>query len=146
MCALSLLQNIIVSFNVLYYIFPYKSMCFYTQKSGNPLRTCHFQKILHLIHNLEHIELQIIGFVRRPENRMIRCLGAEFHLTQTLVDAVSRLSDCLGKQLIRHKMGAGTGCKKSTIFHKLHGTKINLAIAFDGIFNRISGLGKCRWV
>ena len=64
-----------------------------------------------------------------PENRMIRCLGAEFHLTQTLVDAVSCLSDCLGKQLIRHKMGAGAGRKKSAIFHKLHGTKVNLTIA-----------------
>lgn len=45
------------------------------------------------IHNLESVELQVIGLIRRPQNWVIRSLGAVFYLTETFVDVVSRLVD-----------------------------------------------------
>mgnify|MGYP003250154662 CR=1 FL=1 len=69
---------------------------------------------------------------------MIRSLGTEFHLTQTLMHITGRLSDRFSKQLVGHEVGAGTGCKETTIFHKLHAAQINFTISFDGIFHRVS--------
>ena len=75
---------------------------------------------------------------------MIRCLCAEFHLAQTLMHIVRRLIDGLGEKLIRHKVGAGAGCKIAAVFYQFHAAQIDLAIAFDRVFYRASGLCKRR--
>ena len=71
--------------------------------------------LLFLAH-LKDIKLQIIRIPSSPQYGMIRRLGPEFHLAQTLMGVSCRLADGLGKQLIIHEMGAGTGCQKSLSF------------------------------
>ena len=66
---------------------------------------------LFLVAYLENIEFQIIRFLRCPQDRMIRRLGAVFHLAETLMYILCRLMDRLCEQLIGHKMRAGTGCQ-----------------------------------
>ena len=63
----------------------------------------YFTKSL-LIHHLEHVKLQIIGLFCRPQNRVIRCLGAVLDLTQAFVDISCRLMDGLCEQFIGHKV------------------------------------------
>ena len=71
--------------------------------------------VLFLIHNLEDIELQIIGRVVRPQNRVIRSLLAELHLPEALVRIMGCLRDGLLEEVCRHEMGAGAGRKKTTV-------------------------------
>ena len=75
---------------------------------------------------------------------MIRCLCTVLYLAQSLMDILRCLTDGLCKQLIRHKMRAGTGCKKSAVLYKTHCTEIDLTVSLDGIFYRASGFRKCR--
>ena len=77
---------------------------------------------------------------------MIRCLCAVFHLAKSLVCTSCSLADRFCKQFIFHKMGTGTGCKKSAVFYQFHSTKIDLTVAFDCIFDRTAGFCKCRWI
>ena len=63
----------------------------------------YFTKSL-LIHHLEHVKLQIIRLFCRPQNRVIRCLGAVLDLTQAFVDISCRLMDGLCEQFIGHKV------------------------------------------
>ncbi len=107
-----------------------------------PTSIAHFLTLF--LAHLKDIKLQIIGIPRSPQYRVIRRLGPEFHLAQALMDVSCRLADGLGKQLIIHEMGAGTGCQKSPVFYQLHGTQIDLPVSPDCIFNRVPGLGKGR--
>ena len=43
-------------------------------------------------------------------------------------------------------MRTGTGCKKTSVFYKAHSPEIDFTVSFYGIFDRTSGLGKCRWI
>lgn len=54
---------------------------------------------LQLLTHLENIEFQVVGFLRRPEDRMIRRLCFKFHLTQSLMRSVGRFTDGLCEQL-----------------------------------------------
>ena len=58
---------------------------------------------------LENIEFQVVGFLRRPEDRMIRRLCFKFHLTQSLMRSVGCFADGLCEQLRIHKVGTGAG-------------------------------------
>ena len=93
---------------------------------------------LFLIAHLEDVKLQIIRFIRRPEDRMVRCLCPEFHLSEPTVDAFSGLRDRLCKQLIIHKMRAGAGSKIAPVFYELHPPHVDLPISFHSIFDRTS--------
>ncbi len=62
---------------------------------------------------------------------MIWSLGPIFYLAQTFMHISGRLPDGLGKKLVIHKMGAGTGSKETAVFHQLHGTEIDLTIALS---------------
>src|SRR5699024_6568305 len=73
-----------------------------------------------LLTHLENIKLQIVRIPRSPQYGMIRCLGPELHLAQTLMGISGCLTDGLGKQLIIHEMGAGTGGQESSVLHQLH--------------------------
>ena len=64
---------------------------------------------LQLLTHLENIEFQVVGFLRRPEDRMIRRLCFKFHLTQSLMRSVGRFADGLCEQLRIHKVGTGAG-------------------------------------
>ena len=64
---------------------------------------------LQLLTHLENIEFQVVGFLRRPEDRMIRRLCFKFHLTQSLMRSVGCFSDGLCEQLRIHKVGTGAG-------------------------------------
>ena len=75
---------------------------------------------------------------------MIRCLCTVLYLAQSLMDILRCLTDGLCKQLIRHKMRAGTGCEKSAVLYKTHCTEIDLTVSLDSIFYRASGFRKCR--
>ena len=101
---------------------------------------------LFLITYLEDIEFQVIGFVGRPQDRVIRRLCAVFHLAKSLVCTSCGLANRFCKQFIFHKMGTGTGCKKSAVFYQFHSTKIDLTVAFDCIFDRTARFCKGRWI
>lgn len=64
---------------------------------------------LQLLTHLENIEFQVVGFLRRPEDRMIRRLCFKFHLTQSLMRSVGCFADGLCEQLRIHKVGTGAG-------------------------------------
>ena len=80
--------------------------------------TATFQPLL-LIYNLEDKELQIIALIRRPKDRMVRCLRAEFYLAEPLMGCLGCFLYCLCQKLLRHEVGAGTGGEISAVFHKL---------------------------
>ena len=65
--------------------------------------TATFQPLL-LVNDLKNEKLQIITLIRRPQNRVIRCLRAELDLAQPLVRRACRLADRLGKQFLCHKV------------------------------------------
>ena len=73
--------------------------------------------MLFFIHNLESAELQVIGLIRRPQNWVIRSLGAVFYLTEALVYVCRSFADGLGEQLRRHEVGAGAGGKVAAVFY-----------------------------
>ena len=75
---------------------------------------------------------------------MIRCLSAVFYLAKPLMGTSGSLTNSLGKKLIIHKMGAGTGSKETTVFYQFQATKVDLPVSLYCILNRTSGLGKCR--
>ena len=62
-----------------------------------------FQSLL-LINHLEDIEFQIIGLICCPQDRVIRGLGAEFDLTETLMRGSGCLAHGLRQKLLRRKM------------------------------------------
>lgn len=68
---------------------------------------------------------------------MIRCLCTVLYLAQSLMDILRCLTDGLCKQLICHKMRAGTGCQKSAVLYKTHCTEIDLTVSLDGIFTEL---------
>ena len=76
------------------------------EKSLIPCKIKHLEPCLFLktLHHLEDIKLQIVRFIGCPQNRMVRCLGTVFYLTQTYMSVSCRLSDGLRKELRRHKM------------------------------------------
>ena len=73
---------------------------------------------------------------------MIRCLGAVFHLAQSLVDVGSGFTDGLGEQFRIHEVGAGAGGKVAAVFYSLHAAEIDFTVAFYCVFNGISGCGE----
>lgn len=68
---------------------------------------------------------------------MIRCLCTVLYLAQSLMDILRCLTDGLCKQLICHKMRAGTGRQKSAVLYKTHCTEIDLTVSLDGIFTEL---------
>ena len=71
---------------------------------------------------------------------MIRCLGTIFHLAETHMDTFCRLTEHLRKELIAHKVRAGTGSQITAILYQLHAAQIDLTVALDGVFHGASGL------
>ena len=93
--------------------------------------------ILLFIHNLENVELQIIGrLIPRPQNRVVGCLGAVFDLAQAAVGAAGCLLNRLCEELRRHEMGAGAGGEVAAVLYQTQTANIDLAVALDGIFDR----------
>ena len=90
-------------------------------------------EVLLLLAHLKDEELEIVALIRRPQNRMIRCLLPEFHLTKTLVHAFCSLTDYLREQFLCHEMGAAAGCKIPAVLHKLQAFPVDLTVAFDCI-------------
>jgi len=91
-----------------------------------------------LITYLEYIEFKIVGFISRPEYRVIRSLGPVFHLSQTFTYIFCRLINGLSKKFILHKMRTGAGCQEAAIVNQLHCAQIYFTVAFDRIFYGIS--------
>ena len=75
---------------------------------------------------------------------MIRSLRAEFNLAKSLMRSPGRFLYGLFEQLLRHKMRAGAGSEKATVFHKLQPAHIDVAVSLDCLFRSFSRLGKCR--
>ena len=71
---------------------------------------------------------------------MIRCLGTIFHLAETHMDTFCRLTEHLCKELIAHKVRAGTCSQITAILYQLHAAQIDLTVALDGVFHGASGL------
>ena len=94
--------------------------------------------LLLFINHLKNIELQIITFLRGPQDRMIGRLRVKFHLTKPLVRASGSFTDRLGKELRVHEVGAGAGGEKSAVLDQLQATQIDLTIALDGILGSMS--------
>lgn len=78
----------------------------YNTISRFPCKFNVFKAFRHLsvIAYLKDVKLQIIGLFCRPQNRVIRCLGAVLDLTQAFVDISCRLMDGLCEQFIGHKV------------------------------------------
>lgn len=66
---------------------------------------------------------------------MIRCLGTIFHLAETHMDTFCRLTEHLRKELIAHKVRAGTCSQITAILYQLHAAQIDLTVALDGVFH-----------
>ena len=99
---------------------------------------------LFLLTNLENIKFQVIRLIRRPQNRMVCCLGPVLHLPEPFVYIARGLTYGFGKQFRVHEMGAGTGGQIAAALYQLHASQVDFAIALDCVFNGISGLCKCR--
>jgi len=61
-------------------------------------------QLLLLINDLKDVELEVIALVRSPQDRMIRTLGLEFYLAETLMRTMRSLPDCFGEKLRIHEM------------------------------------------
>ena len=93
---------------------------------------------LFLLTNLENIKFQVIRLIRRPQNRMVCCLGPVLHLPEPFVYIARGLTYGFGKQFRVHEMGAGTGGQIAAALYQLHASQVDFAIALDCIFNGIS--------
>ena len=94
--------------------------------------------ILLFIHNLENVELQIIGrLIPAPQNRMVGCLGAVFDLAQAAVGAAGCLLNRLCEEFRRHEMGAGAGGEVAAVLYQTQTANIDLAVALDGILTEL---------
>ena len=107
-----------------------------------PSSAVSLKHVSNFLTHLKNIELQVIGFLRCPKNRMVRCLGMEFHLSQPLMGAPSRFLYRLCKKFRLHEVRAGTSGEKSSLFYQLQSPHINFPISFYRIFDRFSGFGK----
>ena len=87
---------------------------------------------------MEDIKFQVIGLIRRPQNWMIRGLGAVFYLTETFVDVVSRLVDGFREEFVVHKVGARTGAQIAAVFDQFHAAQIDFTISLDCVFDGVS--------
>lgn len=96
------------------------------------------EEFLFFIHNLENIKFQVIGLIRRPQNWMIRGLGAVFYLTETFVDVVSRLVDGFREEFVVHKVGTRTGAQIAAVFDQFHAAQIDFTISLDCVFDGVS--------
>ena len=99
--------------------------------------TASFQSLL-FINNLEDVELQVIGLIRRPQNWVIRSLGAVLYLAEAFVDVVSRLVDGFREEFIVHEVGTRTGTQVTAVFDQFHAAQIDFTISLDCIFDRVS--------
>ena len=61
---------------------------------------------------------------------MVAGLGAEFYLAQSAVSASGRLVDGLREELRIHKMGAGTGGKKTAVLYQPYSPQVDLTVNF----------------
>ena len=95
------------------------------------------------LYYLEQIELQIVCLLHIPQNRMVWRLLPCFNLTQGNSRICCCLVQHLDKQLLGHKMRAGTGRKISPTRQKTHRTQIDFLISTHCTFHCLSGLGKC---
>ena len=113
--------------------------------SINTLISANF-RLLFLLHYLEDKELQVITLICRPQDRMIRSLGTELYLTETLMGCLGSFFDGLCQQFLGHEMRAGAGGEIAAIFDKLQAFHIDLTITFDGVFGCLTGFCECRWI
>ena len=74
---------------------------------------------LSFINHLKNVELEVIALVRCPQDRMIRALGLELYLAETLMRTMRSFPDRFGKKLRIHEMGAGTSYQESAVLHQL---------------------------
>ena len=77
---------------------------------------------------------------------MVGCLGAEFHLPQTLVGVSCRLCDRVPEKIGGHEMRTGAGRKKSSVTDKTKSSLIDLTVAPYGCLDGISRLGEGRGI
>ena len=73
---------------------------------------------------------------------MVAGLGAEFYLAQPAVSASGCLVDGLGEELRIHKMGAGTGGKKTAVLYQPYSPQVDLTVTFYSVLNGTAGLRK----
>ena len=112
----------------------------FPRKPGKPHKHWGFGAFyfLFFIHNLEDIKFQVIGLIRRPQNWVIRSLGAVFYLTETFVDVVSRLVDGFREEFVVHKVGTRTGAQIAAVFDQFHAAQIDFTISLDCVFDGVS--------
>ena len=60
--------------------------------------------------------------------------------TEMLRQAAKSVHVRLRKELIAHKVRAGTCSQITAILYQLHAAQIDLTVAFDGVFHGASGL------
>ena len=107
---------------------------------SNPYKssiTATFQSLL-FINDLKNVELQVIGLIRRPQNWVIRGLGAVLYLTEAFVNVVSRLVDGFREEFIVHEVGTRTGAQVAAVFDQFHAAQIDFTISLDCVFDRVS--------
>ena len=107
---------------------------------GQPGFRRRFLRHLPFFYDLKDQELQIIGFIIAPENRVIRCLRAELDLAEPATGAVGGLFQGLAEQVLLHEMRAGAGREEPAVFYKPHSAEVDLAVALDGILCDLPGL------
>ena len=94
---------------------------------------------LQVLAHLKDIKFQIVGLIRRPQNRMVAGLRAEFHLAEPFMGASGGILYGFFEQIRIHKMRAGTGGEETAVFDKPHAPQVDLPVAFDGILDGIAG-------
>ena len=123
----------------------YESIAIYIPKEIYRIDISIF-RLLFLLHYLEDKELQVITLICRPQDRMIRSLGTELYLAETLMGCLGSFFDGLCQQFLGHEMRAGAGGEIAAIFDKLQAFHIDLTITFDGVFGCLTGFCECRWI
>ena len=96
---------------------------------------------------LKDVKFQIVGgLIPGPQDRMVRGLGAVFHLAEPLMHAGGRLPDRLGEQGRIHEMGAGAGGQIASVLYQAQAPQVYLPVASDRVLDRAAGLGEGRRV
>ena len=77
---------------------------------------------------------------------MIGCLGAEFHLAETLVGVFCGLGDRIPEKVGVHEMRAGAGCQKTSVPDQAEPPLVDFPVAAHGSLDGVPRLGEGRRV
>ena len=99
---------------------------------------------LSFLYHLEDVEFQIIGFLRGPQDGVVRRLGAEIDLAEALVGVPGCPGNGVPEEFRIHKMRAGAGREETSILHQPETTLVDLPVSPDGGFDGITRFRESR--